>query len=72
MTYSVPVNWDAMQGIIVSVLREDMESLQQDLQKVCKTGKGFVYSMDPDVDAEHLSDLLSAYRKIIKYYGGEV
>ena len=68
--YHLPVDWMAMNEVVLAVLREDFGSLKDDLSKVLATRKGYMFSLDPEEDAEKIIDLISAYKKVIHHYGG--
>lgn len=68
--YHIPVDWDAMQPLIVSVLNETLDSLRNDWEKVYKKKRGYVFSTDYEEDLEELSAHISAFKKIIRYHGG--
>lgn len=67
--YLIPVNWEAMQSLMVKVLKEDLDSLINDWNKVYKAKKGMIWSTDFQEDLEEISSHISAYKKILKYYG---
>ncbi len=71
MKYSIPVDWAAMEGVLVSVLKEDLDQLREDWVKVFELQRGFVYDADPKKDCEQISEMIQAFKKIIKYYGGQ-
>lgn len=67
--YLISVNWEAMQSVMVMVLKEDLASLRNDWNKVYKTKKGMIWSTDFQEDLEEISSHISAYKKLLKYYG---
>jgi hypothetical protein len=71
-TYSLPINWDAMQPIVAAVLIEDLESLCTDWYKVYVHTEGRVFSLDREEDLAEISKRIDAFKLLIKYYGGEV
>ena len=72
MSYLLPVDWEAVQSLTVSVLKEDLVSLQKDLSRVENADRGFAFSLDRGEDIEHIKRHIDAYRLLIKYYGGNV
>lgn len=60
MSYLLSVDWEAVQSLTVSVLKEDLVSLQKDLLRAEK-----------DEDIEHIKRHIDAYQLLIKYYGGK-
>jgi len=71
MSYLLPVDWEAMQSLTVSVLKEDLVSLQKDLSRVENADRGFAFSLDRGEDIEHIKRHIDAYQLLIKYYGGK-
>ena len=68
--YNIPVDWDAMQPLIISVLNETLDDIRRDWEKVYTTKRGFVFSTDYEDDLEQLSAHITAFKKIIRYHGG--
>jgi hypothetical protein len=71
MSYLLSVDWEAVQSLTVSVLKEDLVSLQKDLLRAENTDRGFAFSLDRDEDIEHIKRHIDAYQLLIKYYGGK-
>lgn len=71
MSYLLSVDWEAVQSLTVSVLKEDLVSLQKDLSRVENADRGFAFSLDRDEDIEHIKRHIDAYQLLIKYYGGK-
>ena len=71
-TYSLPIDWDAMQPIVAAVLIEDLESLYTDWHYVFVHTEGRVFSLDREEDLAEISKRIDAFKLLIKYYGGEV
>lgn len=70
MSYTLKVDWDALQDAIVSALKQDLSYLKKDLAKVKKTKKGYVWSLDYKEDIAEINKHIAAYNLLIKYYGG--
>lgn len=71
MAYNLNVEWEAIQSIVITVLKEDLESLRADWQRVYEKQEGYVFSHDKREDLEQISEHISAYKKLIRYYGGQ-
>jgi hypothetical protein len=71
MSYLLSVDWEAVQSLTVSVLKEDLVSLQKDLLRAENADRGFAFSLDRDEDIEHIKRHIDAYQLLIKYYGGK-
>jgi hypothetical protein len=71
MSYLLSVDWEAVQSLTVSVLKEDLVSLQKDLLRVENADRGFAFSLEKDEDIEHIKRHIDAYQLLIKYYGGK-
>jgi hypothetical protein len=72
MSYNLKVDWEAIQHIVVQVLKEDLDSLRRDWVKVYEGTNGFVFNKDRRADLEEISEHISAYKKLISYYGGDL
>lgn len=70
--YLLPVDWDAMQSVVLAVLKEDLDTLRDEWTRVFETKKGLIFSHDPAEDLEELSRHIQAYKTILKYYGKTV
>lgn len=70
--YSLSVEWEAAQSLVMSVLKEDMTSLHNDMLSVHGKTSGMVFSLDKDKDISEMAKHLDAFKLIIKYYGGNV
>lgn len=70
--YNLSVEWEAVQSLVVSVLKEDMNSLYNDMLSVHSKTNGMVFSLDKDEDISEMAKHLDAFKLIIKYYGGNV
>lgn len=70
MSYTLKVDWDALQDAIVSALKQDLSYLKKDLAKVKKTKQGYVWSLDYKEDIAEINKHIEAYNLLIKYYGG--
>lgn len=70
MSYHLNVDWEAVQHIVIQVLKEDLESLRKDWARVYSSDQGHVFSEEKREDLEQISEHISAYKKLIRYYGG--
>lgn len=74
MSYKVELEWDAANGLIKSIMREDLESLQGDLERQKERKKagqnGWIFSNDIDKDIKETKRLIKACQLMLKYYGG--
>jgi hypothetical protein len=71
-TYNLPINKEALKAIVIAVLKEDMDSLYVDMDRVHSSTTGKVFSLDKDRDIDQIAKHLDAYKLLIKYYGGSV
>jgi hypothetical protein len=71
---TVSIDWDTAQNIVVRVLKKDLDSLREDWIKRYegKHDSLAIFSHSVQEDLEEISAHISAYKKIIKYYGGDV
>lgn len=70
MKYNLQVDWEAMEPLIKTVLKDDMAQLRKDLAYIKKTKKGFVFSLDWEEDVEIINKLLHSMKVVTRYYGG--
>jgi hypothetical protein len=68
--YSVPVSWAAMEELVVGVLKQDLDDLRAEWERVYQNKVGGVFYPDLREDLQEISDHIQAYKKIIRYYGG--
>jgi len=71
MQYNIPVEWDAMQGVVCHVLEEDIQSLREDLERVKAGNRGRVFHHDKADDIAELLSLIVALKRVKNYYGGD-
>jgi hypothetical protein len=72
--FTVSIDWDTAQNIVMRVLKKDLYCLRKDWDKRYegKHDSLGVFSDSVQEDLEEISAHISAYKKIIKYYGGDV
>lgn len=74
MNYKVELEWDAAHGLVISILREDLQALHEDLQRQKErkeSGKnGWIFSDNIDNDIKETKRLIKACKSMLKYYGG--
>jgi len=76
---TVSIDWDTAQRIAIRVLQKDLACLRADWVKryndkedgVVLCGSG-IFLSDVQEDLEEISAHISAYKKIIRYYGGDI
>jgi hypothetical protein len=68
--YWLPVDWEALEKVIVTVLKEDLDNLRKEWETVYQGTEGMVFHMDRKEDLDEISDHIQAYKKVIRYYGG--
>ena len=76
---TVSIDWDTAQRIAIRVLQKDLDCLRADWvkryndkeDKVVLCGSG-IFLSDVQEDLEEISAHISAYKKIIRYYGGDI
>ena len=69
---TVSIDWDTAQMIALRVLKKDLYCLREDWVKrynMCEPG---IFLSDVQEDLEEISAHISAYKKIIRYYGGDI
>lgn len=71
MSYNLKVDWEAIQHIVVQVLKEDLDSLRKDWVSVYESEAGHVFSKDKREDLEQISEHITAFKKLIRYYGDD-
>lgn len=71
MSYNLKVEWEALQHIVIQVLREDLDALRKDWVRVYEGTNGHVFNKDRRADLEEISEHITAYKKLIAYYGGD-
>jgi hypothetical protein len=67
--FSIAIDWNSAQDIVVQVLKQDLECLRADWNKRYNDQVGAIFTTDRQEDLEQISAHISAYKKIIKYYG---
>lgn len=67
--FSISIDWNSAQDIVVQVLKQDLECLRADWAKRYDDQGCGIFSTDRQEDLEQISAHISAYKKIIKYYG---
>ena len=70
MKCKIDLEWEQIESIMETELADALKYTLQDLEKVMKTGKGFVYSFDKDEDIEELTTRAAALAVVLSYYGG--
>jgi hypothetical protein len=70
MSYTLKVDWDALQQALVSALKQDLKYLKEDLARVKKTKKGYIWSLEWEEDIVEIKKHIEAMQLVIKYYGG--
>lgn len=68
--YQMDVHWEQIQHILQAELKRDLAFTLNDIEKVEKTGKGFVYSLDAEEDLIELNIRAMALAVVVHYYGG--
>ena len=76
--FTVSIDCDTAQKIAIKVLQKDLDGLRADWVKRYKDkedgvvlwGAG-IFLSDVQEDLDEISAHISAYRKIIRYYGGD-
>ena len=70
MKCNIQVDWEAMEPLIKTVLKDDMAQLKKDLAYIKKSKRGYVFSLDWKEDVGAINKHLDAYKLIVRYYGG--
>lgn len=67
--FTISIDWNSAQGIVLQVLKQDLECLRADWAKTYNDQGCGVFTTDRQEDLEQIYAHISAYKKIIKYYG---
>jgi hypothetical protein len=70
MNHTINLEWEQLESIMRKEIANDLKYTLEDLDRVMKTGKGFVYSFDKDEDIEELTTRAAALAVVLSYYGG--
>jgi hypothetical protein len=70
MKHTIEVEWEQVENIICTELKQDLDYTLEAMEQVKNTGKGFVYSLDAKEDLEQLEAMSYALAMVIKHYGG--
>lgn len=68
MTYTIELDEEFVDNIVVKSLTDIRNALRDDLEKVIDTDKGFVFSSDPVDDIHQISSLILSINNVLKYY----
>ena len=68
--FLLSVDWDSAQSLLISILKDNLDNLRNDWDKVYKEKRGYVFSADYEEDISEISAHISAIKKIIRYHGG--
>lgn len=63
------IEHEAATKIVLSILKDDLINLYEDWNRVFNKDHGYVFSKDRDEDLKQISEHISAYNKILAYYG---
>jgi hypothetical protein len=71
--FTVSIDWDTAQRITIRVLQKDLDCLRADWVRRYndKQDSPGIFLSDVREDLEEISAHISAYKKIIRYYGGD-
>lgn len=71
--FTVSIDWDTAQRITIRVLQKDLHCLRADWNKRYKDKYDSlgIFSDNVQEDLDEISAHISAYKKIIRYYGGD-
>jgi hypothetical protein len=70
---TVELDWDTVDGIVVSQLQDSRKGLISDLEQRKKKGsKGGIFSTDRKKDIILIKEHIDAFEMVIKYFGGQV
>ena len=61
MKLTIEIDNDTIDDIFISRLKEDLELLE--------TENTPIFSIDPEIEAQHIGALKGAYKQILSYYG---
>ena len=67
----VELDWDTVDNIIVTQLKEGLQSMRQDYENR-KAGHGMaIFDNDRDIDVAEMKHHIKSFETLIKYYGGQ-
>jgi hypothetical protein len=67
--YTLDVTWEQIDHIIVTELRNQMESLSLDLEKRTE-GHGYpIFEHDVDKDVAMIRDRIRSFEQVLEFYG---
>ena len=67
----VELDWDTVDNIIVTQLKEGLQSIRQDYENR-KAGHGMaIFDNDRDIDVAEMKHHIKSFETLIKYYGGQ-
>jgi hypothetical protein len=70
---TISLDWDTAHNIILSVLKKDLDCLREEwVSRYEDKSYVGIFSDDVQEDLEEISAHISAYKKIISYYGGDI
>lgn len=71
MSYQLNLCHDAADALVLAVLKDDVNSLKADRDRVLKGDRGFVFSRDREKDLILIEGLIVGYNRVLHYYGEE-
>ena len=66
---TIQISNEALDNIIKEEMLTTVSYLLQDIEKIKKTNKGYVFSKDPKVDLLKINALIDAYALVLEHYG---
>ena len=65
----VELDSDTLDKIFIKEMLITVNYLKEDIKRIKKSNKGYVFSKDPKVDLLKIHALIEAYALILKHYG---
>ena len=72
MKATFELEWEQVDTIVVSSLKDLLECLQNDLERVQEQRKGFVFKDTPEEDIKAIKKHIRAFKRVLRYYGEEL
>ena len=68
---TVELDWETIDNIVLQELKDSIDCLKTQLDKVHASGKGDVFDMVYEVDVAMITKHIDACELLYKYYGGQ-
>lgn len=72
MSYQINIDPDTADNIVRDILKMHVAYLQDDLNKVRELNRGHIFSTDKYEDIQEIQSHISAFTKVLSYFGDKV